>query len=87
MRAAAEDLSLRIPDLLRAAADRYPSKVALTFAGGELAEKNYCGDMSSCEEAYRYFTQGGLARLDGDGDGIRASHSAGNKRSAKPSYR
>ena len=42
----------------------------LTFAGGELAEKNYCGDMSSCEEAYRYFTQGGLARLDGDGDGI-----------------
>jgi hypothetical protein len=26
--------------------------------------------MTSCGEARFYFTQGGLARLDGDGDGV-----------------
>ena len=40
------------------------------FASGVLAEKNYCGEMSSCEEAYLYFTQRGLTHLDGDRDGV-----------------
>ncbi|MCZ6657331.1 MAG: thermonuclease family protein, partial [Gammaproteobacteria bacterium] len=40
------------------------------FASGRLADKNYCGEMSSCEEAYQYFSQRGLSHLDGDRDGV-----------------
>jgi len=33
-------------------------------------DKKYCYQMSSCEEAYFYYEQCGVERLDGDGDGI-----------------
>ncbi len=32
--------------------------------------KKYCGQMTSCKEAYFYYSNCGLARLDGDKDGI-----------------
>ena len=32
--------------------------------------KQYCKEMTSCEEAKLYLTQCGISRLDGDGDGI-----------------
>lgn len=32
--------------------------------------KNYCKEMTSCEEAMFYLKECGLTRLDGDGDGI-----------------
>lgn len=34
------------------------------------ANKRYCKEMASCDEAKYYLTQCGLSRLDGDGDGI-----------------
>ena len=40
------------------------------FTGGARTDKNYCSQMSSCEEAYMYFTQRGLTHLDGDRDGV-----------------
>jgi hypothetical protein len=33
-------------------------------------DKYFCADMDSCEQAYFYLQKCGLARLDGDGDGI-----------------
>jgi hypothetical protein len=32
--------------------------------------KRYCGEMESCAEARFYLEECGLARLDGDGDGV-----------------
>jgi hypothetical protein len=32
--------------------------------------KRYCGEMRTCAEAYHYFSQCGLRRLDADNDGI-----------------
>ncbi len=40
------------------------------IANGQPADKRYCGEMTSCAEATYYFTQVGLTRLDGDGDGV-----------------
>jgi endonuclease YncB( thermonuclease family) len=34
------------------------------------AIKQYCSDMSSCEEAYFFLTELGWSRLDGDRDGV-----------------
>lgn len=49
-------------------------KKARPAAGAEAAfacgAKRYCREMTSCEEARFYLTRCGLARLDGDGDGV-----------------
>lgn len=41
-------------------------------------EKYYCNQMSSCEEAYFCMNECGLARLDGDSDGIPCEVICGN---------
>ena len=37
---------------------------------GPCGSKRYCNQMNSCDEAYFYFKECGLTRLDGDGDGV-----------------
>jgi endonuclease YncB( thermonuclease family) len=44
--------------------------VAEDSQGFSCGSKRVCGDMSSCAEARFYLRSCGLARLDGDGDGI-----------------
>jgi endonuclease G len=45
-------------------------KVMPTSAFGECGSKRTCKEMSSCAEATHYLNNCGLARLDGDGDGV-----------------
>ena len=40
--------------------------------------KTYCREMASCEEARFFLRQCGLARLDGDGDGVPCERLCGN---------
>ncbi|MDD5410907.1 MAG: thermonuclease family protein, partial [Methylobacter sp.] len=42
--------------------------------------KQYCKEMTSCEEAKFYLTQCGLSRLDGDGDGVPCEKTCGHGR-------
>jgi hypothetical protein len=39
-------------------------------AGRQCGQKIYCTQMTSCAEAIFFFTECGLGRLDGDGDGV-----------------
>jgi hypothetical protein len=41
--------------------------------------KRYCGEMTSCAEAYFYLNQCGLRRLDGDGDGVPCERICGRR--------
>lgn len=55
--------------------ERQPAPViAQTSSGGDspwsCSAKPYCGDMTSCEQAYFYLEQCGLQRLDRDKDGV-----------------
>lgn len=46
------------------------TKPSTGLAGFSCADKQYCGEMSSCEEAKFYLNQCGLSRLDRDRDGV-----------------
>ena len=48
----------------------FRSLMDLTKATLQCTGKPRCGDLRSCEDAYFYFRQCGLYRLDGDGDGV-----------------
>lgn len=47
-----------------------PAVAAGTSVPPTCGAKRYCREMSSCEEARFFLTRCGLARLDGDGDGV-----------------
>ena len=51
----------------RAASSKEPKANNSQF---ECGTKQYCKEMSSCEEAKYYLKNCGLTRLDGDGDGV-----------------
>lgn len=46
-------------------------------------EKTYCTQMNSCAEAMFHFQQCGLARLDGDRDGVPCERLCGQSRSPR----
>jgi len=46
-------------------------------------EKTYCTQMTSCAEAMFHFQQCGLARLDGDRDGVPCERLCGQSRSPR----
>jgi endonuclease YncB( thermonuclease family) len=47
-----------------------PSEARPDAAPRACGTKRYCGEMTSCEEARFHLERCGLARLDGDGDGV-----------------
>lgn len=46
------------------------SQTAPPGAAYTCGSKTYCGEMTSCDEAYYYLNTCGLTRLDGDSDGV-----------------
>jgi hypothetical protein len=50
--------------------ERTSNRTAATGAAFTCGTKRYCREMTSCKEAQFYLLQCGLARLDGDKDGV-----------------
>jgi endonuclease YncB( thermonuclease family) len=46
------------------------TRATATSLDHSCGNKKHCSEMSSCEEAKYYLTQGGVKTLDGDGDGV-----------------